>query len=357
MRNIKVAIVHDDLVQWGGAEKVLFEIANLFPDAPIYTSLFDKSNPLIYGKFKNSRIITSFLQKIPKWKTFYKLFLPLYGIAFEQFDFSEYDLVISQTTRFAKSVITKPETKHVCLMHTPPRFLWNFSGEKYLRLFNPLFNLLRVYDQVSSNRVDEYLAGSKNAQERIKKIYNRDSKVVLPFVDFEYFNKFENFKNDYYLIISRLNKYKKVDIAIKAFNKSGKKLIVVGKGPELQRLRQRSKGNIRFLNFVPDQLLLSLLLGCKGIIITAEEDFGLTSLEAQACGKGVIAYKKGGVLETVLEGKTAVLFNEQSREALVEAIEEFEKSDMKNEDCKKQAEKFSKEVFRKNFLEAVNNLN
>src|SRR3989344_5672572 len=179
---MRVAIVHDDLVQWGGAERVLEGICEIFPEAPIFTSVFDRKNLELKKRFGNKKVITSFLQKLPGWKSLYKPLLPLYPIAFEQFDFSKFDLVISHTTRFAKCIITKPTTKHICYSHTPPRFLWNFSGEKYSKYLNPLFSKLRILDRVSSKRVDHFLAGSDNAKRRIKKIYKTNSKVVYPFI-------------------------------------------------------------------------------------------------------------------------------------------------------------------------------
>src|SRR3989344_6734619 len=318
---MKIALVHDDLIQWGGAEKVLAEISNIFPDAPIYTAIADLKNPLIAQNFKGKKIVTSFLQKLPFIKAIYKPLMPLYPIAFEQFDFSGFDLVISQTTRFAKAIITKPETTHICYIHTPPRFLWNFNGKKTSGFSNPLFSALRKFDLVSSKRVDFWIAGSENCQNRTKKIYGVDSKVLYPFVDTEKLNPQKSFTGDYYLIISRLNKYKKVDVAINAFKRNGRELKIVGVGPEFPRIRANAPENVDILGKVNDSLLESLLSGCKGLIISAEEDFGMTAIEAQALGKGVIAYGAGGVLETVIPGKTGNYFPEQTTESLNKALE------------------------------------
>src|SRR3989344_7089135 len=196
---MKIALVHDDLIQWGGAEKVLAEISNIFPDAPIYTAISDLKNPHLARNFKGKKIFTSFLQKLPMHVRLYKALLPLYPIAFEQFDFSQYDVVLSHTTRFAKSIITKPETKHICYIHTPPRFLWNFSGEKTHWFLEPFFNNLRKFDLISSKRVDYWVAGSKNCQKRLKKIYGVESNVLYPFVDVEDYNQVKSFNGDYYL--------------------------------------------------------------------------------------------------------------------------------------------------------------
>lgn len=350
---MKVAIVHDDLVQWGGAEKVLLGISEIFPDAPIYTSVFDRTNFLLWRNFGTKKIITSFMQRIPGWKNIYKLLLPLYPIAFEQFDFTDYDLVISHTTRFAKSVITKPETKHICYIHTPPRFLWGFSGEKVPAVLNPYLSKLRVYDEVSANRADVFFAGSKNCRERVKKIYGKDCVLIQPFVDTEN-NKYKSFEGDYYLIIARLNAYKRVDVAVDAFNKLNVKLKIVGRGPELDSLKKLASNNIEFLEFVTEDLLNRLLSGCKGLIITAEEDFGLSSLEAQSFSKPVIAFGRGGVLETVVENKTGLFFPEQDAESLIKAVEKSIKIAFNSQSFNQNLENFSKEKFKKRFLEQVN---
>jgi glycosyltransferase involved in cell wall biosynthesis len=350
---MKVAIVHDDLVQWGGAERVLLAISESFPTAPIFTSVFDKSNPMLSEAFGSKKVITSFMQNIPGWKNLYKIMLPLYPIAFEQFDFSDYDLVISQTTRFAKSVITKPTTKHICYCHTPPRFLWNFSSEKTSIFLKPYLNFLRVYDQISSKRVDEFLAGSKNAKKRIKKIYGQECKVLQPFVDEKFFDKKGTFDGGYFLIISRLNSYKRVDLAVNVFSKNGKPLKIIGKGPAQGNLKFKAQKNVEFLESVSESTLLNLIAGCRALVITAEEDFGMTALEAQAMGKPVIAYGVGGALETVIEGKTGVFFSKQTEESLSEAIEKFEKLELKGDNCIENAKRFSKVIFQKNLLSFV----
>ncbi len=352
---MKIALVHDDLIQWGGAEKVLAEISNIFPDAPIYTAIVDLKNPLIAKHFKDKKIITSFLQKLPFVKTFYKPLMPLYPIAFEQFAFTKYDLVISQTTRFAKSIITKPETTHICYIHTPPRFLWNFNGEKTNGILEPLLSKLRTFDKISSKRVDYFIAGSENCQRRLKKIYNAPSKVLYPFVDTEKLNPQKSFDGDYYLIISRLNKYKNVETALKAFKKNGQKLRIVGSGPMFNQIRKEASQNIEVLGKVSDELLESLIAGSRGLIITAEEDFGMTSIEAQALGKGVIAYGAGGALETIVPGKTGNFFPEQTSESLNKAIEIFENLKIDPEDCYTNAKRFSKEKFKERLLALISN--
>ncbi|MDP2672325.1 MAG: glycosyltransferase, partial [Nanoarchaeota archaeon] len=342
---MKIALVHDDLVQWGGAERVLETLSEIFPEAPIYTLVYDENNEIIKEKFGSKKIITSFLQKFPGWKNFYKPLFFLHPLAFEQFDFTGFDLVISQTTRFAKSIITKPETKHVCFCHTPPRFLWGFSGEKK----HWYFNFLQKFDNISSYRVDSWIAGSKNAQNRIKAVYGFDSKVIYPFVDIEKFKDITPFDGGYLLVVSRLNAYKRIDLVVKAANQLKIPLKIVGTGPENGNLQKLAKRNVDFLGMLDEKTLDLVLSGCKALIIAGEEDFGLTSLEAQVLGKPVIAFKKGGVLETVLEGETGYLFEEQTVNSLVESLKLLEENGYNLKRCLIQAKKFSKQKFMKEF--------
>lgn len=352
---MKIALVHDDLIQWGGAERVFLEISNLFPDAPIYTLAFDKNNPLLKSKFKNKDIRTSVLQKIPLYQFLYKPSFLLHPILFEQFDFSEYDLVISHTSRFAKAIITKPQTTHISYVHTPPRFIWNFSdGETsiFIKLFLPY---LRFFDQICAKRVDYFLAGSENAKKRIENIYSLPSQVLYPFVDIKKFQNYECFDGGYYLVIARLNKYKKIDIVIDTFNKLNKPLKVIGVGPEKENLKSKAKSNIDFLENVPEELLFNIIAGCRGLIVAAEEDFGLTALEAQAMGKPVIAYKGGGNLETVVDGKTGIFFEKQTIESLSLAVKDFEERQFKKEDMIANAKKFSLKSFQDNLVKIIRN--
>ncbi len=332
---------------------MLLGISELFPEAPIYTSVFDTSNQLLVKQFIGKNIVTSFMQKIPGWRSLYKPLFFLYPAAFEQFDFSEYDLVISQTTRFAKSIITKPETLHLCYMHTPPRFLWNFSGEDFPFVLKPLLWWFRLFDKVSGTRPDYYIAGSNNAAERIRNVYGRDSEVLYPFVDLEKYKGIETSDEGYYLVISRLNKYKHVDLIVKACKRLGRPLKVVGRGEELTALKSESGEGAEFLQGLPDSLLIEVIAHCKALVVAAEEDFGLTPLEAHALGKPVIALKKGGALETVVEGKTGVFFENPRIKDLVEAIKQFEKMKFDPKACIAQAKKFSKKVYLDRLSELV----
>lgn len=350
----KVALVHDDLVQWGGAERVLLGLSNIYPDAPIYTSVFNEDNPILREKFKGKKIITSFIQGVPNWKKLYKLLLPLYPIAFEQFVFDGFDLVISQTTRFAKCIITKPETMHICYCHTPPRFLYDYNPKKTGLLAiprqtikKPYFDFLKRYDQVIKSRVDKWVAGSRNAQDRLKQTYGIESAVIYPFVDMESFKEVDEYKGGYILVVSRLVDYKRVDLAVKAATSLGISLKVVGAGPQLNNLRKVAGNNVEFVELVPDEILYQLIAGCWCLVLAGEEDFGLTPLEAQAMGKPVVAFKKGGALESVVDGKTGLFFENQSVASLSESLIKLKDLNLSPDDCKSQANRFNFENFKK----------
>lgn len=335
---MRIALVHDDLVQWGGAERTFYYLTQVFPDAQIFTSVYDRENPLLKEHFGKKDIKTSFLQKIPGWKILYKVLLPLYPIAFEQFDFTDFDIVISSTTRFAKSVITKPGTTHICYCHTPPRFLYGKHSISWW---------LKRYDAVSSNRVDRWIAGSKNAQTRLKETYGVDSEVIYPPVDTERLRDLEPFDGGYLLVISRLNKYKRVDLAIRTANELRIPLKVVGIGPESERLHSLAGPTVQMLGSVSEELLNKLLAGCKALLVCGEEDFGLTPIEAQALGKPVLAYKKGGVMETVIEGETGYLFDLQTVESLKSALDRLDSSGYDSIKCRANSLKFSLEKFKR----------
>lgn len=353
---MKIALVHDDLVQWGGAERVLQVLSKIFPQAPIYTSLYDTSNKLLKQYFASTQIITSFLQKIPGWKGLYKALLPLYPIAFEMFDFSGFDVVISHSTRFAKSVITKPETKHICYCPTPPRFLWNFSGEKTSRILSPYLSFLKVYDHIASRKVDLWVANSVNVQKRIKKIYQADSTVIYPFVDLDRFANVEIFDGGYLLVVSRLNKYKRIDLAIKAVNKLKIPLKIVGSGPQKGELMKMAGPTVDIVGNVNEEILTLLLAGCHALIVPGEEDFGIVSLEAQALGKQVVAFKRGGSLETVIGGKTGYFFESQNEDELISVLVSVNKRGYNQVKCRANAALFSKGRFTQDFQNLINSI-
>src|SRR3990167_7329465 len=329
---MKIAFVHEYLNQFGGAERVLQVLCAMFPNAPIYTLFYDANAT---GKvFEGREIRTSFLQKIPFINQYHYFFPLLMPLAVEQFDFSEFDLVISISASFAKGVITKPKTRHICYCLTPPRFLWDDSQKfveefKYPSLIKkvlpPLISYLRLWDREASYRVDEFWSISNFIKGRIKKYYLRDSKLIYPPVNTDKFYVSKNISN-YFFIVGRLVSYKRFDVVIEAFNKLGWSLKVAGVGPELKRLKKLAKNNIEFLGLISDDKLAKLYSECKAFIFPQEEDFGITPLEAMASGRPVIAFRGGGAMETIIEGKTGIFFNQQTSEALEECLKTFDET-------------------------------
>lgn len=328
---MNVALVHEFLTQFGGAERVLQALHEMFPKAPIFVLVKDEK--IIREHFPKADIRASWLQKLPGW---YKQYLVLMPKAIESLELSGYDLVISDSSAFAKGVITKPPTKHISYIHTPTRYLWG-ETEFYLKtaapwLLRPLLSLiipwLRRWDFKAAQRPDILIANSKEVQSRIKKYYHRDITVIHPFVDDRFLNsKFAIRHPDFYLTGGRLVPYKHYDIVVDAFKKNGKPLKIVGSGYGLSALKKQALGtkNIEFLGHVSDQELIKLYQQTKAYIFPALEDFGIVTLEAQACGTPVICYGKGGSLETMIDGKTGVYFNEQTPQAVNTAIEQFER--------------------------------
>lgn len=397
---MKVALVYDRVNKWGGAERVLLALHKIFPDAPLYTSVYDKEKTPWALRFNSgqAKVRTSFLQNFPFASgnhEFYALLMPL---AFESFTFDEYDLVISVTSEAAKGIITKPQTKHICYCLTPTRYLWSGYDEYFknpiLRFISkPVISYLRFWDRIASQRPDALIAISREVQKRIKKYYNRDSSVIYPplmlgaEVASENFRvhsagnpssksnadganaNSENFEssprqngqwsmvNDkYFLIVSRLVPYKKIDLAIKVFNKLGLPLKIVGTGIEENRLKRMAKSNIEFLGNLTDKELVEYYKGCQALIFPGIEDFGLTVIEAQSFGKPVIAFKAGGAQESVIEENpsagsgrqkpTGIFFEVQSEKSLEDAMLKFQKMNFDPRDSMKNVEKFSFEEFK-----------
>ena len=362
---MKIALVYDRVNKWGGAERVLLELHEIFPDAPLYTSVYDEKNANWAKVFPE--VIPSFLQNIPVLRKYHEALGWLTPLAYETFNFDNFDCVISVTSEAAKGIITKPKTLHICYCLTPTRYLWS-GYEEYLnnppktlswipfykQVSQPFLKYAKNWDRIASQRPDKYIAISTEVKKRIKKYYGRDSEIIFPPVDTERFKiqdlRFK--KKDYYLIVSRLVPYKKVDLAIEAFNELGLPLVVVGRGSEETRLKRMAKGNIKFTGFVKDNDLPGYYKNAKTFIYPQEEDFGITAVEAQAAGVPVIAYKKGGVLDTVIEGKTGIFFKEQSVASLKDAVIKYEKlnqHNIKSFDCVKNAGKFTKDRFKMNF--------
>lgn len=361
---MKIALVHDFLKEYGGAERVLEVMHEIWPQAPIYTAFIDWEGLGPHAeRIRKWDIRTSWAQKIP---FITKIFSPLRFLApmfFESFNFNEYDLVISSTNAYyAKGILTQPETMHICYCHTPPRSLYGYATRMdwqkniFTRIYGTIVNhYLRKYDFLSAQRVDYFIANSKVVQERIEKFYRRDSMVIYPPVELKSIKgaRYQGIKGDYYLYVGKLAVAKNVNLAIEGARKLGFKLKVVGKGPLELDLRQDD--NISLLGEVSDEELIKLYQGCKAFIFPAsDEDFGIVPVEAMSFGKPVVAYRSGGVVETVIEGKTGVFFDEPTTDSLVAAIKKLDTLKIKSEDCIKQAKNFSKEEFINNLTKFVN---
>lgn len=327
---MKVALVHDYLNQMGGAERVVIALHELFPDAPIYTSIYDPAR--VDPVFQKMDIRTSFMQKLPLVTKHHQPYLPLYPFAMEKLDLRGYDLVLSSSSAFGKGVITRPETLHICYCHTPMRWCWNYEEYvererlgKVARAILPfLITKLRTWDQISAMRVDHFVANSPIVVERIRKYYRREAIYIPPPVEasrfpFDPTTETEN----YFLILSRLVPYKRIDLAIEACNQLQLPLVIIGGGRDLERLKRIAGPTIRFLGKLPDEEVLHYYTHCRAFIFPGEEDFGITPLEAQACGRPVIAYGAGGALATIVDGITGRFFHEQTVESLATVLASF----------------------------------
>lgn len=357
---MKVALVYDRVNKWGGAERVLLALHKIFPNAPLYTS--------VYSEEKNSwakdfEIKTSFLQSaksLRKYNEFLALFMPL---AFERFSFDDYDLVISVTSESAKGIITREGTMHICYCLTPTRYLWSgfddyFKNNILRFLAKGSVGYLRNWDRIASKRPDHMIAISTEVRNRIKKYYDRDSEIIFPPLMLDKPKKIKERKNDYFLIVSRLsrfNYYKRIDIAIEAFNKTNLKLKIVGGGPLLKPYKKLANKNIEFLGELTDEKLAYYYENCKALIFPGNEDFGLVMAEAQAFGKPVIAYKSGGALDIVKEGITGEFFKDQSSEALIGVLERFDERIYNKPVIIENSEKFSFNSFKANLENYMKN--
>ncbi len=327
--NPKIALVHDWLTGMRGGEKVLEVLCELFPDATLFTLVHKKNSVSV--KIEKMKIITSFLQQLPKSETKYQYYLPIMPIAIEKLNLENFDIIISSSHAVAKGVIKKNNAIHICYCHTPMRYIWDqyenyFGRNRAGYLVRTAMKLVRKHlqnwDIKSSNRVDYFIANSRNVQSRIKNIYNRQSHVIYPPVETKKFKVSEK-AGDYFLVVSALVPYKRIDIAIEAFNELNEKLVIVGIGSEMEKLKKLAGKNIEFHGWVDENQLSEYYENCKALIFPGEEDFGIVPLEAMASGKPVIAFAKGGALETVVEGITGTFFHEQSKNSLIEAIKKF----------------------------------
>lgn len=353
---MKIAIIHDFLTQIGGAEKVLKTIIEAFPESKVFFLVKDKR----FNNFLKNEQKTSFLRVFP-FKN-YRFLLPFLPVAAESLNLSDFDLVISSSSAFSKNVITRAKTVHICYCHTPTRYLWDyyhrFLAENRIGIFKkiflvPLLNYLRILDRLSADRVDFFIANSEFTKKRIKKFYGRDSKVIYPPAEVDKFKIGQ--RGNYFLIVSRLSAYKKIDVAIEAFNKLELPLIIIGKGRESRRLKKIAGPNIKFLGFLSDEKTRYYFENCRAFVFPGEDDFGITIVEAIAAGKPVIAYRAGGAEEIIKEGISGEFFNEPMEEFLAEAVGRFIRNENKYnpEIIRKEAEKFSKERFISEFKNFV----
>ena len=332
---------------------MLSDFIELYPEAPVYTLLCNKSK--MEEPIKSARIITSYLQKKGKEIENHRKLFPFMPTAIESFDLNEYDVVLSDSSCVAKGVITNPACVHICYCHSPMRYAWEFSheyatqmagkGALKKKLLNYFLSTMRVWDCVSSNRVDYFIANSQHVAKRIKKHYRRDAVVINPPVRCSLFN-ISDVDSDYFLCVSRLQEYKRVDLAIQACNKLGVKLKIIGSGPDEAKLKAIAGSTIEFLGRASDEVMKQCYAECRAFLFPGEEDFGITPLEAQASGRPVIAYGKGGALETVIENVTGMFFHEQTVESLVDAMKHFEKMSFDKYIIRKHAEKFDDAIFK-----------
>lgn len=362
---MKKALIHEWFTSYAGSEKCIESFTNIWDDFEVY-SLIDYLNDedrktILKGKKAN----TSFIQNLPKAKTKYRNYLPLFPLAIEQFDLSKYDVVLSSSHAVAKGVLTHSNQLHISYVHTPIRYAWDLYHQ-YLResgldkgfkgaLAKYFLHKIRMWDISTVNRVDHYIANSKYIARRIKKVYGKESTVIYPPVDVEKFEICEE-KEEYYFTMSRMVPYKKIDLIVKTFSKTDKKLIVAGTGPDMEKIKGFAGDNIEFLGFISDEGAIKYMQRAKCFVFAAEEDFGIVPVEAQACGTPVICLGKGGTKETVVDGVTGIHFEEQTVDSLLNAIKKFENTyDKFNpKEIREHSLKFSKERFEKEIEEFVN---
>ncbi|HTK10222.1 MAG TPA: glycosyltransferase [Ktedonobacteraceae bacterium] len=357
---MKVALVHDYLNQMGGAERVVMAFHEIFPEAPVYTSIYDPQR--VDPAFQKMDIRTSFMQKLPLVTKHHQPFLPLYPFAMEQMDLRGYDLVLSSSSAFGKGVLTRPETMHICYCHTPMRWCWNYDeyvereqlGRVSRSVLPFLITGMRLWDQTSAMRVDEFIANSPIVAERIKKYYRREAVIIPPPVEAERF-QFDpaTQPEDYFLLLGRMVPYKRFDLAIKACTALGLPLVVIGEGRDKEQLQQMAGPTIRFLGRLTDEEVLHYYAHCRAFLFPGEEDFGITPLEAQASGRPIIAYGAGGALASVIDGVTGRFFHEQTVESLSQVLATFDEKQFDPEIIHNHALEFDKPRFQRRIQQFI----
>jgi len=361
-RRLNIAIVHDALVVPAGSERVALNISNLFPDAPIFTSAYLPENT--FPEFKKKKIHTLPFSKSVKNERQYKNLYPLWLLELSFLDFSKFDVVISSANYLAKFINVPSHATHICYLHNPIRFLWKSRvyskdsvplGTISLPIIQTVLPILKKIDIKKTRNIGHLLTNSKNVASQIKQIYDRHAEVIHPPVDVHAF-PISNTTEDYYLYAGRLISHKRVDIVINACSKLKKKLVVCGDGLERENLQEHAGKDIIFTGGVTDQQLLELYSKCKALLFPSDEDFGLVPVEAQACGRPVIAYRSGGALETVIEDETGVFFDEQTEDSLIDAIQRFEALSFDSRRIRENSMNFDVSVFRKKFHQYVNDI-
>jgi len=365
---MKIAIIHDWLVTYAGAERVLEQMLNVYPEAELF-SLVDFLPDNQRGFIQNKSVKTSFIQKLPRARTKYRQYLPFMPLAIEQHDLSSYDIIISSSHAVAKGVLTGPDQLHICMCYSPIRYAWDLQHQ-YLHesglakgrkgwIAKAILHYIRIWDYRTAHGVDKFIAISDFIVRRIRKTYGREASVIYPPVDVERFTCCEK-KEDFYLTASRMVPYKRIDMIVEAFTAMpDRKLIVIGDGPDFKKIRAKAGTNVKLLGYQSFEVLKGHLQRARAFVFAAEEDFGIAPLEAQACGTPVIAYKKGGAVETIhgLEKSkpTGVFFNEQTTASLQKAVRTFEEhaSSISCGDCRENALRFRPERFRREFKELV----
>jgi glycosyltransferase involved in cell wall biosynthesis len=353
---VSIAIVHEWLATYAGSERVVEQLLDLFPEAELY-ALVDFLPEEQRGMLRGHKVHTSFLQHLPWAKRRFRGYLPLMPLAIEQFDLSSYDVVVSSNHAVAKGCLTRADQLHVCYVHTPIRYAWDLQHQ-YLRearltwglksmLVRALLHYLRLWDRASSDNVDVFVANSQFVANRLWKTYRRPAHVIYPPVDTDAFTPGDD-REDFYFTASRMVPYKRVDLIVEAFSRMpNKRLVVIGDGPEMNKVAAVAGPNVTLMGYQPHDVLKSYMQRARAMIYAAEEDFGIMPVEAQACGTPVIAYNRGGVAESVVDGVTGLFFAKQSVESLVEAVERFDvrRSDFHTDAIRENAERFSTQRF------------
>lgn len=358
MASMNLALVHDWLNQLGGAEDVLETLVQLYPQAPLYTSIYWRDG--MPDAYREWDIRTTWMDRLPGIYRHHQPYLPLYPLAFGRLDLSQYTAVLSNKSGFCHGVPTGPETTHICYCLAPTRYVWGY--EEYAArealpppvraALKPLVNRLRRWDYEAAQRVDHFVAISGEIQARIRRFYDRDAVIIYPPVETDRFAPTGRF-DDYFLIVSRLVPYKRIDLAVRAFNELGLPLVVAGAGRDREALEAEANSNITFLGYVPDADLPDLMARCRGYILPGKEDFCIAPVQAMAAGRPVIAYASGGALDTVIPGKTGLHFQEPTPESLIKAVAQFDVSDFDLETICRHAKKFDKSVFESKLREYV----